>query len=220
MNTPVKIDYYTDILCIWAWVSELRVQALKQEFGDNIQITAKYIDVFGDVTHKMNTTWQAKGGFIGFSEHVQNTAKSFPEMCISPLLWTKDQPLSSAVIHTYIKAVQLITNETTAQQFALAVRQAFYINAQNISTTKVLNHIAQTLNIDTALVNECLQNGSAMAALMQDYQFVKSKSLQGSPTFILDNGRQTLFGNVSYRVLKANIESLLQTTQSDSPSWY
>ena len=33
--------------------------------------------------------------------------------------------------------------------------------------------------------------------------------VQGSPTFVLNQGRQKLFGNVGYRVIAANIEELL-----------
>ena len=220
MNTPVTVEYYTDVLCIWAWVSELRVQQLKKDFGDSIEIKAKYMDVFGDVNHKMNTTWRAKDGFNGFSEHIQKTAESFPELKVNATLWKTSQPSTSAVAHMYIKAVHLIEGEVSAQKFALAIREAFYINAQNISKNEVLENIAQTQGLHIPSLKQAINDGNAMAALMNDYQMAKTKNLQGSPTFILDNGRQTLFGNVNYRVLKANIESLLQADIPNSPSWY
>ena len=220
MNTPVTVEYYTDVLCIWAWISELRVQQLKKDFGDSIEIKAKYMDVFGDVNHKMNTTWLAKGGVIGFSEHIQKTAQSFPELNVNSTLWKNTQPSTSAVAHQYIKAVKLSHGDSNAQAFALAIREAFYINAQNISDPQILNALIQAQGLDGSLVNLALNDGSAIAALMSDYQMAKAKNLQGSPTFILDNGRQTLFGNVNYRVLKANIESLLQADIPNSPSWY
>lgn len=220
MKTAVVIEYYTDVLCIWAWVSELRVQQLKKDLGDNVEIKAKYMDVFGDVNDKMNTTWLAKGGVIGFAKHIQKTAQSFPELQVNSALWESSQPNTSSVAHSYIKAVQLSHGEMSAQKFALAIRQAFYIQAEDIANTEVLSNIAQIQGIDLVLMNQALHDGSAMAALMHDYQTAKAKSLQGSPTFILDNGRQTLFGNVNYRVLKANVESLLLTSLPTSPSWY
>lgn len=220
MNSPLKFDYYTDILCIWAWVSELRVAALQKEFGESLHINMKYMDVFGDVNQKMNTTWKDRGGFTGFSEHIQKTAKSFPELEVHPLLWTDTQPLSSSMPHLYIKAVQLNESNACSQQFALAIRKAFFIDARNISNQNILQSIAKEQGVNLSSLLGSLDNGSAMASLMQDYQSAKAKSLQGSPTYILDNGRQTLFGNVNYRVLKANVESLLQPSQTNSPSWY
>ena len=29
MNQPLVIDYYTDILCVWAWVAQRRIEELK-----------------------------------------------------------------------------------------------------------------------------------------------------------------------------------------------
>ena len=57
-----------------------------------------------------------------------------------------------------------------------------------------------------------------MAALMADYQQAKLQSLKGSPTYIIDNGRQVLYGNVGYRVLLANIEEQLKTPANEA-SW-
>ncbi len=53
---------------------------------------------------------------------------------------------------------------------------------------------------------------------MRDYQQAKVLSLKGSPSYVLDNGRQTLYGNVGYRVLLANIEALINKPEHDA-SW-
>ena len=51
--------------------------------------------------------------------------------------------------------------------------------------------------------------GSPRAALMSNYQKSTQQNLQGSPSYIIDEGRQIFYGNVGYRVLLANIEALL-----------
>ena len=43
--------------------------------------------------------------------------------------------------------------------------------------------------------------------------------LQGSPSFVLNDGRQKLYGNVGYRVIEANIEELLRAPSADQASW-
>ncbi len=57
-----------------------------------------------------------------------------------------------------------------------------------------------------------------MAALMQDYQTSKLQSIKGSPSYVIDGGRQTLYGNVGYRVLLANVEELLKNPIGEA-SW-
>ena len=53
---------------------------------------------------------------------------------------------------------------------------------------------------------------------MADYQQADTLKLRGSPSFVLNEGRQTLFGNVGYRVLQANVEELLNRPDTDA-SW-
>lgn len=46
--TPVPIIYFSDVLCIWAYISERRVKALKAAFGDQVQFEHRFCSVFGD----------------------------------------------------------------------------------------------------------------------------------------------------------------------------
>jgi len=68
------------------------------------------------------------------------------------------------------------------------------------------------------MTSPLIVDGTAMAALMRSYQEAKASGLKGSPTYIIDNGRQTLYGNVGYRVLLANIEEQLNKPTSEA-SW-
>ena len=43
--------------------------------------------------------------------------------------------------------------------------------------------------------------------------------IQGSPSFVLNEGRQKLFGNVGFRILDANIQELLRAPQTEQASW-
>jgi hypothetical protein len=46
-----------------------------------------------------------------------------------------------------------------------------------------------------------------------------TKWVQGSPTYILNNGRQKLFGNVGYGVIEANIMELIRSPVAGAASW-
>ncbi len=71
---------------------------------------------------------------------------------------------------------------------------------------------------DSIKLKKNYEDGSAMAALMHDYQKSKQYSIKGSPSYVMDGGRQTLYGNVGYRVLLANTEELLKNPV-DVASW-
>jgi len=54
-----------------------------------------------------------------------------------------------------------------------------------------------------------IETGEAIAKLAADYELAQSLRVHGSPTYILSEGRQILFGNISYNILEANVAELL-----------
>lgn len=54
----------------------------------------------------------------------------------------------------------------------------------------------------------------------KDYpEALKREPLDGSPTFVLNDGRQKLFGNVAFRIIEANIREMLQAPNETQASW-
>jgi len=43
--------------------------------------------------------------------------------------------------------------------------------------------------------------------------------VEASPGFVLNEGRQVLFGNVGYRVLEANMRELIREPAAGAASW-
>ncbi len=57
-----------------------------------------------------------------------------------------------------------------------------------------------------------------MGALMGDCQKAKQHKIEGSPSYVMDGGRQILYGNVGYRVILTNIKELLTHPEHEA-SW-
>lgn len=218
MSTPLVIDYYTDILCVWGWVAQRRIDELNRCLGNKIDIRHHYIDIFGDAVNKIPTQWHTKGGYEGFSAHIVESAAPYEYTQINTNIWSSVKPTSSANPHLVLKAIKLSHTRQDSVAYELKFRQAFFIEAQDISNINVLFALLDKSGLDKEKVKEKLADGSAMAALMRDYQQAKVLSLKGSPSYVLDNGRQTLYGNVGYRVLLANIEALINKPEHDA-SW-
>ena len=43
----IKIDYFSDVLCVWAYLGQIRVDELKKTFGDNVSIHYRFMPIFG-----------------------------------------------------------------------------------------------------------------------------------------------------------------------------
>jgi len=206
MAKPVVIDYYSDVLCVWAWIAQRRIDELNDKLGGKIELRYHYLDVFGDAVNKIPTQWQEKGGFSGFARHVHQAVKPYPDAPVTSELWEVVRPNTSANAHLLLKAIEISFGKTKSIELALSIRQAFFINGEDIGQLAVLFSLAEKAGLDCQTIQQSIDNGSAMAALMADYQQAKAQSLKGSPSYIIDNGRQVLYGNVGYRVLLANIE--------------
>jgi predicted DsbA family dithiol-disulfide isomerase len=216
MSKVLVVDYYSDILCIWAWIAQRRIDELNKSLGNSIEIHYHYMDVFGDTVNKISTQWREKGGYDGFAKHVFNSAAPYDDAIINPALWHNIRPASSATAHLVLKGIELALGKQASMSLALSFRKAFFIEAIDISQLDVLMALIDAKGFDSSLVNNALNDGTAMAALMLDYQHAKSQNLKGSPSYIIDNGRQVLYGNVGYRVLFANIEEQLKTPENEA----
>jgi protein-disulfide isomerase len=63
------------------------------------------------------------------------------------------------------------------------------------------------------------RSGAAFARLAEDYQDADKMRIEGSPSFVLNDGRQKLYGDVGFRIIEANIQELLQLPAGDQASW-
>jgi predicted DsbA family dithiol-disulfide isomerase len=217
MAKPIVIDYYSDVLCVWAWIAQRRIQELNDKLAEKIELRYHYLDVFGDAINKIPTQWEERGGYTGFARHVHKAASPYPDAPIHPELWKDVRPKTSANAHLILKATELIYGKEKSIELALSIRKAFFVDALDIGHLDVLFTLIDAAGMETKRVNNTLSDGRALALLMADYQQAQAQSLKGSPSYIIDNGRQVLYGNVGYRVLLANIkEHINQPTEAAS----
>ena len=126
MNKPLIIDYYTDILCIWAWIAQRRVDELNQKLGEQIELRYFYIDLFGDVPTKINTHWKQKGSYEGFANHVQKSVAAFKDAPVNSKIWSKVRPATSANAHLVLKAIEITYDKKKSIAMALTLRKRFF----------------------------------------------------------------------------------------------
>ena len=225
----VQITYFSDILCIWAYASQARVNAVEEKFADNVRIEHRFCSVFGDARGKIGSNWKDKGGYQGFNTHLREVARRFPHIELHPELWLTTRPASSASAHLFIKAMQCWEHETrkvengpapiVSDQVAWAFRLAFFRDCRDIACWDVQCEIAEGLGADSDAIERCIHSGSAYAWLSRDYQDAERMRIEGSPSFVLNEGRQKLYGNVGFHLMEANVQELLRTPGTDEASW-
>ena len=109
--------------------------------------------------------------------------------------------------------------ERLSTRAARALRRAFFEDARDVSDWKVHREVAARIGLDHDEVEARIRSSEAIVQLVLDYDLARRKGVEGSPTIILDGGRQKLFGNVGYRVIEANVQELLRRPGRDEASW-
>jgi predicted DsbA family dithiol-disulfide isomerase len=214
---PLKVVHFSDVLCIWAYVGQTHLSRLAEKFGDRLDVEVHYCSVFPDTHAKITKLWHEKGGFDGYARHVQDVANGFENVNLHSDVWSKTRPLSSASPHLFLKAVELLDNDVEKTAFterlpvkaATALRSAFFTDAEDIADWAIQSKVSQQIGVSFADVFKKIETGEAMAKLAADYELAQAIGVKGSPTYILNNGRQILFGNISYGILEANVSEVL-----------
>jgi predicted DsbA family dithiol-disulfide isomerase len=92
-------------------------------------------------------------------------------------------------------------------------------DCRDISRWDVQCEIAESLGVDIGAIEERIHSGIAFARLAADYQDADKMRIEGSPSFVLNEGRQKLYGNVGFHLMDANIQELFRTPHADEASW-
>jgi predicted DsbA family dithiol-disulfide isomerase len=222
---PIRIFYFSDVLCVWAYIAQIRLDELKTTFQDQIAIAPHFVPVFGNAHEKLENHWRDKGGFKGYSDHIHEVVKKFDHITVHPDLWINVIPPSSTSCHLFLHAIQLLEMkgivpkaEEVFEKATWAFREAFFTKLANVSDRKVQFALAEELGLPIAAIQEQIDSGEAYALLSKDFELIKEHTVTVSPTLIFNEGRQRLNGNVGYRVIEANIRELLHNPP-DEQSW-
>jgi predicted DsbA family dithiol-disulfide isomerase len=224
MMKSVPIIHFSDVLCVWAYIGQLRMDEVHTKFADKVSIEVRFCSVFGDTARKMQTAWGTKGGYQGFNAHLRHSVAAFPELPFNPDLWLSVRPASSTSPHLFLKAAQLAEKQGAiapgeADRLVRAIRTAFFVQARDISEMDVQREVATAAGIPLAPLESVIRNGQAFAALSSDYQDAAAMDIKGSPSFVMNEGRQKFYGNVGYKIMEANIQELLREPNPDHASW-
>ena len=229
----IKIEYFSDVLCIWAYGGQIRMDELKREFSEQIDIEYRFVAIFGAGKQHVENVWKDQGGFQGFNTHLQEVTKQWPHISLSDDVWLKVRPQSSISAHLYLKAIQLLQQQGDIDDAAVAdfdgrtcfeqaiwlFRDSFFGEGKDIASRCVQDEIAEKLALPLIKIGELLDSGLAHAALHKDNEAQQEYKVPGSPTLVLNEGRQMLYGNVGYRIIDANVRELLHSPDHGEASW-
>lgn len=218
MPEALALTYYSDVLCVWAYIAQARVDEVERKFSQDVSIDYRFCSVFGDTAYKIETEWSERGGYAGFANHLREAVSAFGQIKLHPEIWQRNRPASSSPAHIVMKAVQRVDKQQ-CRAVLHELRQAFFERCLDIGRRSVLEATLEVVGVSVSDVQEAMDSGMAHADLEADRRDKERLMVQGSPTILLNQGRQKLYGNVGYGVIEANIKELLRSPAAGAASW-
>jgi len=220
---PISIQHFSDVLCVFAYIAQARLDELTREFGEQIAVDFHFCQIFDDTERKIAEGWKDRGGFAGYGAHVAKVASAHPHLHVHPRAWLEVRPLTSLSAHLFLHAMGVLEQRGDAAPGSLersiaATRRAFFEQARDISRQSELLGVAEELGVAAAALELVLERGEAQAALARDISLSRQLQVGVSPTLIFNEGRQRLTGNVGFRILEANVRELLRAPEHEA-SW-
>lgn len=211
----VRIVHFSDVLCVWAYVSQVRIDELRRTFGEGVVVDCRFVSVFGDARGKIARNWDDNGGASAYHDHVAEIVGRFGHVELHPEVWRRDAPRSSLPSHLVLAAVRCLeaagrSPSGSFDAFTWRVRQAFFRDGQDVSAREVLERLTDEAGMSTTAVAMVLDSGEAHAALAADLEAAREHEVRASPTLVFNEGRQRLTGNVGYRIIEANVRELIE----------
>jgi predicted DsbA family dithiol-disulfide isomerase len=224
MDKPTTILCFTDLLCGICYVADARLEQLKADFGDQIQISYHFMSVYGDVRRRIDSRWTSDSAY---NTMVREHLARYDHVEVHPEVFQRERPSSSVPAHLYLRAVKLLEDEgvleaidgpSPFERLMWEMRLAFFRDLKDISKREVLDEIAERLEIPIARVARVIDDGRAFAELAHDAELQRKHSVPVTPSLVLNEGRQLLNGNIGYRAIAANIRELLSNRVYEN-SW-
>jgi predicted DsbA family dithiol-disulfide isomerase len=217
----LEFSYYSDPLCIWAFVAQPKLERILSEWGEKLEVDYRIVPVFGSVPERFERGAWAEGGPEGRRKATRRIARQQGRDDVSGEIWVKDPPASSLASGAAVKAVFALESQERAAagsgaRYLLAMRERFFVDNRNVARRKEQLGVAESLGIDVAALEEKLEDGTCLAALFEDDAAGKALGVRGSPTYVFDGGRAMLYGNFPFAILHATAEELISGAGLDA----
>ena len=211
-------------MCIWAYVAQARLDELQKHYSDKIRVSYHYVSVYGNTQKRVFENWEQRGGIEAYKKYVTGVATEFGHVKVSDAFWQNNVgPKSSASVHLFLQSAASLVlagkidnkpqaqfdGKTLYEELIWQCRFQYFAQGFNIGLLENQLHIAKHLGLPEDALREGIENGEAMAALCEDNELKEKYRIEGSPTYVLNEGRQKLYGNVGYKIIAANIEEMI-----------
>lgn len=213
MNSTLDFSYWSDPLCIWAFVGQARVDAIVRDYGESLTPRYRIVPVFGSIRQRFTSGAWSAAGPEGRMQATTRIAREFGHSDVSGQFWLDDPPSSSWAPGLAAAAVLELERRGESERgctgrYLAELRRSLFVDNLNIAHREHQLACAESCDLARAPIEGLLDDGSAYARLWEEYTDTQSIGVRGSPTYEFDSGRELLYGNVQESIVRATVDAL------------
>jgi len=207
----VRIEYFTDPLCVWSYVSEPTIQSLINQHKDNIDFQFRSLPILDKSKGKPEEGEKFRTPEEMRQEWTEVSQKTGVK--IDPALWMENPPQSSWPGNRAMKAA-LRQGFERGNRFINLLRYAALVDRKNPSDLEVLKSIAADAALDVSqFYNDMTENAPILEReVADDAVEAIDRCIYNTPTLVMSNDegdRVIISGMLDFEVCNNAIRSLM-----------
>lgn len=213
--SKLTFQYWTDPMCVWAFVSQSKLDRILDKWGDQVEVDYRIVPVFGSVPWRYIEGGWSSAGPEGRREKTRQLAEQHGIEDVTGDVWVDADPHSSWACGAAAKAVFGMEDDGEAEpgvgaRYLWELRAHFFRRNRNICHRDEQLAVAERVGVDRAGLEKRLNDGSGLAGLWEDENERDEAGVRGSPTYVFEGGRAVLYGNFPFSVLRSVVDELVE----------
>lgn len=179
---PFEITLHQDVLCPWSYLADLRLEALRQEFGPLLSWKSRPFPMrLGDDS----PTRRERGRYLT-EIHRAREERDPAASALSFELWSGgDAPRSSLPALIALEAVREQA-PTARPRLARLLQRAALEQGINVSRTDVLFELVHQLGLDTARFERAYRAPARRQHILREHAHASARGVRRVPTVVID----------------------------------
>jgi predicted DsbA family dithiol-disulfide isomerase len=215
LSKPLQITVYQDVLCSWCYLSDLRLETVKQEFGDLLRWHVRPYPL--RIPDKRPTEKELRG-LTAEVHRAQKEPEPVARLLTTELWRGGDAPRSSIPALAALEAARL-QGPTARSTLARAMQRAALEQGVNVTRTDVIFELATRVGLNMSPFSAAYHSENTRKLILDEHQLAASRGVRGVPTLVIA-GRWMVCGlrEVSeYREYILGCLGKLHTPRAGSP---
>jgi predicted DsbA family dithiol-disulfide isomerase len=186
---PLQITVYQDVLCAWCYLADVRIDSLKQEFGDLVRWRVRPYPLR---LHDKRPTEKELRGLTAEVSRAQQEPDPLARQLSTELWQGNDAPRSSIPALAALEAARLQSPSARAY-LARAMQRAALEQGVNVTRTDVIFELANRVGLDMGPFSAAFHSPDTRKLILDEHELAASRGVRGVPTLVI-GGRWMVCG--------------------------